>query len=132
MSDVLHATWLPALQRLFLWGEAGAGAPRKGRKAQLPTHPFQLAPARLREIGSPHVSPASPEHTLTLWLPSSAAAPFASPELLATGAQIAPEGQPDLAAWRVTGVLLTADQALDVLLAAPVGLYGTDLRAWRV
>ena len=53
MSDVLHAMWLPALQRLFVWGEAGAGAPRKGRKAQLPVHPFQLAPARLREIGGP-------------------------------------------------------------------------------
>jgi SNF2 family DNA or RNA helicase len=132
MSDVLHATWLPALQRLFVWGEAGAGAPRKGRKAQLPVHPFQLAPARLREIGSPHVSPDSLEHTLTLWLPSSAAAPFASPELLATGAQAAPEGPPHLAAWRVTGVLLTPNQALDLLLAAPVSLYGADLRAWRV
>jgi SNF2 family DNA or RNA helicase len=132
MSDVLHATWLSALQSLFLWGEAGAGAPRKGRKAQVPAHPFQLAPARLREIGSPHVVPASPEHTLTLWLPSSAAAPFASPELLATGAQAAPEGQPQLAAWRVTGVLLKPNQALDLLLEPPLGLYGADLRAWRV
>src|SRR6476659_2242023 len=128
MSDVLHATWLPALQRLFLWGEAGDGAPRKGRKAQLPAHPFQLAPARLREIGSPHVAPAPPscaippaDHTLALWVPSSAAVPFASPELLATGAQAAPAGPPHLAAWRVTGVLLTPNQALDLLLAAPVG-----------
>jgi SNF2 family DNA or RNA helicase len=132
MSDVLHATWLPTLQRLFLWGESGAGVPRKGRKAQLPVHPFQTPVARLREIVGPHVLPLPAEHTLSLWLPSSAAAPFASPELLATGAQAPPEGQPQLAAWRVTGLLLTPGQALDLLLAAPVGLLGADLRAWRV
>src|SRR4051812_34504516 len=107
MNDVLHATWLPALTNLFLWGESGDSTPRKGRKAQLPTHPFQLAPARLREICGARVSSTLAEHTLTLWLPSSAAAPVASPELLATGAQAAPEGQPHLAPWRVTGVLLT-------------------------
>jgi len=138
MSDVLHATWLPALQRLFVWGEAGDGASRKGRKARLPVHPFQVAAERLRELCSPYVSPAPPsagiplaEHTLTLWLPSSAAAPFASPELLATGAQEMPASQPQLAAWRVAGVLLTPSQALDLLLASPSGLYGADLRAWR-
>ena len=86
MSDVLHATWLPTLKSLFLWGEAGDSSPRKGRKARLPAHPFQVAAERLREICSPRVSPAPAEHALTLWLPSSDAAPFASPELLATGA----------------------------------------------
>src|SRR4051812_14201375 len=97
MSDVLHTTWLPALQRLFLWGEAGAAASRKGRKGQPPAHPFQPAPTRLCEVCRPHVStaPASAgippaKHTLTLWLPSSPTAPFASPELLATGALAAP------------------------------------------
>ena len=132
MSDILHATWLPALRTLFVWGEAGDSAPRKGRKAQLPTHPFQLGPERLREFAQSGVSPVPAEHALTLWLPSSAAAPFASPELLATGAQTAPEGQPHLAPWRVTGVLLTPGQALDLLLASPSSLYGADLRAWRV
>src|SRR6476619_6243848 len=72
----------------------------------------------------PCVSPAPIEHTLSLWLPSSDAAPFASPELLATGAQEAPAGQPHLSAWRVTGVLLMPGQALDLLLASPSGLYG--------
>ncbi len=138
MSDVFHATWLPALQRLFVWGEAGTGAPRKGRKARLPVHPFQADAKRVRELCSPHVLAAPPsvgippaEHTLTLWLPSSDTAPVASPELLATGAQELPEGQPRLSAWRVTGILLTPSQALDLLLAAPSGLYGADLRAWR-
>jgi SNF2 family DNA or RNA helicase len=132
MSDVLHATWLPTLKSLFLWGEAGDGVPRKVRKARLPAHPFQLAPERLRELARPRISPVPAEHALTLWLPSSDAAPFGSPELLATGALAAPEGQPHLAPWRVTGVLLTPGQALDLLLASPAGLYGADLRAWRV
>jgi SNF2 family DNA or RNA helicase len=131
MSDVLHATWLPALQRLFLWGEAGDDVPRRGRKTRLPIHPFQVAAERLRELCSPRVSPAPIEHTLSLWLPSSDAAPFASPELLATGALEAPASQPYLSAWRVTGVLLTPSQALDLLLAPPSGLHGADLRAWR-
>src|SRR3954447_12044383 len=132
MSDVLHATWLPALQSLFLWGESGSSVPRMGRKARTPTHPFQLAAERLREICGSRVSPAPAEHTLSLWLPSSDAAPFASPELLATGAQEAPAGQPHLAAWRATGVLLRPGQALDLLLASPSALYGADLRAWRM
>ncbi len=132
MSDVLHATWLPTLKSLFVWGEAGDSSPRKGRKVRLPAHPFQLAPERLRELVRPRVSPMPAEHALTLWLPSNDAAPFASPELLATGEQAAPDGQPRLAPWRVTGVLLTPSQALDLLLASPSGLYGADLLAWRV
>jgi SNF2 family DNA or RNA helicase len=132
MSDIFHATWLPALQRLFVWGEAGDGVPRKGRKSRLPVHPFQLPAERLRELWSRHVSAVPAEHTLTLWLPSSDTAPFASPELLATGAQELPVGQPHLSAWRVTGVLLTPSQALDLLLAAALGSYGADVRAWRL
>ena len=50
MGDVLHGTWLPALKRLFLWGEADDAPPRRGRKAALPIHPFQSDPSRLRAI----------------------------------------------------------------------------------
>src|SRR5262245_35982786 len=132
MSYVLHATWLPALKSLFLWGEAGDISPRKGRKARLPAHPFQVVPERLREIYRPRVSPTPAEHTLTLWLPSGDVGPFPSPELLDTGALAAPEGQPQLAPWRLSGLLLSPVQALDLLLEPPIGLFGADLRAWRV
>jgi SNF2 family DNA or RNA helicase len=132
MSDVLHAIWLLSLKSLFVWGESGDGSPRKGRKARLPVHPFQVAPERLREIWRPRVSPTPAEHSVTFWLPSSDGAPFPSPESLATGAPAPPEADPRLAPWRITGILLTPGQALDLLLAPPAGLYGADLRAWRV
>ncbi|HEU5098992.1 MAG TPA: SNF2 helicase-associated domain-containing protein, partial [Roseiflexaceae bacterium] len=129
---MLHATWLPALKRLFLWGEDSDTTPRKGSKARLPAHPFQVPTERLRELIRPRISPAPAEHTLTLWLPSSDLAPFASPELLETGAVPPPAAEPRLAPWRVTGLLLTPIQALDLLLASPTSLQGADLRAWRL
>ncbi len=132
MSDVLHATWLPATKSLFLWGEATEAPARKGRRARQPAHPFQTDPERLRILLSPHAARASAEHTLTLWLPSAGPAPLPSPDLLDTGALEAPEGAPALSPWRVTGLLAPLDPALDALLAPADGLLGADLRAWRV
>lgn len=134
MSDILHGTWLPATRSLFLWGEttdAPAGAARRGRRAKLATHPFGSSPERLRERLTADTAPAD-DHTLTLWLPSSDKTPFPSPEFLETGALPAPEGAPQLAAWQVTGLLVPADNALDLLLALSAGEVGADLRAWRV
>jgi len=119
MSDVLHATWLPALTRLFVWGEAADAPPRRGRKATLPVHPLQSSPERLRAALPTRAAARADEQTLTFWLPTAAGAPLPSPELVATGAATVQEGSPTLAAWRVTGLLLPVDPALDLLLAPP-------------
>src|SRR6266545_4887396 len=132
MSDVLHATWLPSTRSLFLWGEADDAPPKKGRRAKLPAHPFPSDPDRLRALFPPAVASRLEEHTATLWLPSVDSTPLPSPELLETGALAAPEGEPRLAAWRVAGLLVPVDPALDLLLAPPAGMAGADMRAWRV
>ncbi|MBK9710202.1 MAG: helicase [Kouleothrix sp.] len=132
MSTILHAAWLPSLGRLFMWGEADDAPPRKGRRAKLPAHPFQSSPDQLRALLPERRAPAPDEHAATIWLPSADAAPLPSPELLETGAVATPIGPAELAPWRVGGLLLPIDQALDLLLAPPTGWPGADTRAWRV
>lgn len=56
--------------------------------------------------------------------------PNPSPELIATGA-VAPKESPKLAAWRVTGLLIEVNAAIDFLLALPPHHISTDLIAWR-
>jgi hypothetical protein len=130
MGDVLHATWLPSLKRMFLWGEADDAPPRRGRKATLPIHPFQSSTERLRAL-IPAPAAKLEEQTLTFWLPSAEAAPLPSPELLETGAVAAPAGQPKLGPWRVGGLLAPIDPALDLLLTPPDARHGADFGAWR-
>ncbi len=132
MGDVLHGTWLPSLKRLFVWGESGAPAARKGRRASLPVHPFQLPVERLGALLEPYAGAKIEEQTLTLWLPSAESAPFPSPELLATGALEAPAGAPRLAPWRVAGLLLPIDPALELLLSPLARGGGADLRVWHL
>jgi hypothetical protein len=132
MSIVLHGAWLPQEQYFFVWGESGNAAPRKGRLPKLPPHPFAADDATLRErlSGVLFDVAATPAATRTLWLPSVGQQPLPSPELLAAGATPV-EGAPTLAAWQTTGLLLTASQTLDLLLALGNDA-GADLRAWRV
>ncbi len=137
-GDILHGAWLPATQRLFVWGETAEPVRRKGRQPKIPLHPFQsLLPTlreRLDELG---VAVELAEHTQTFWLPSASRAPLPSSELVATGAVELPRGAAELAPWQVTGLLLPAGVALDVLpaLRGEDGhdrACGADLRFWRV
>src|SRR3712207_3746288 len=133
-TDILHCTWLPATHNLFIWGETAEPPRRKGRQPKLPPHPFQSAPAALRErLKQGGVQSGDlVEHTLTFWLPSIDKTPVPSPELLATGAVTAPAGVPTLAPWQVTGVLLPVSPAVDMLLTLPpTRTHGADLHVWR-
>ncbi|HSH78688.1 MAG TPA: hypothetical protein VLA19_09175, partial [Herpetosiphonaceae bacterium] len=120
-GDIIHGAWLPALHQFFLWGETAEPVRRKRRQPKIPPHPFQSVPQTLHErLAHLGVEPAGlAEHTLTLWLPSVDKAPLPSPELLATGAADAPEGVPELAPWKVAGLLLPPGPALDLLMALP-------------
>ena len=141
MNDILHGAWLPSLKRFFLWGETPDAPRRKGRQAKLPPHPFQSAPEALRQrVEQLGLADALDEHALTLWLPSADKTPFPSPELLETGALTPPQAVPQLAPWKVTGLLLPPTAALDLLLAlssawraaeSRARATGADVQAWR-
>ncbi len=131
MSLILHGTWLGERGAYFVWGEASeAPRARRGRRLKVPMHPYQAPPAALSER-LPRAGDY-PDHTLTLWLPTTEAAPVPSPELLATGALPAPNGAVRLAPWHVTGRLLPIDPALDWLIGLEAEApFGADVHAWR-
>ena len=124
MPHILHGAWLPDKNSFFLWGESLAATPRKGRQTKPAAHPFQTP------TGDLSLPVHADKHTAVLWLPSIGKAPCPSPELIASGAA-APKGSPTLAAWRVAGLLLPIDPAIDFLLALPAHNIGADLSAWR-
>ncbi|GAB4441413.1 MAG: DEAD/DEAH box helicase [Chloroflexi bacterium OHK40] len=146
MTNVLHGTWLPTEQRLFLWGESDtptprrrpgegeARAPRRRRKGSAHTHPFQVAPDALHErlADLPLSTLVPPDGERTVWLPSVNGSPLPLRELRAAGVQV-PDGAPALAAWRVRGLLIEPGQAVELLLALGTAHdAGSDLRSWRV
>ncbi len=134
MGEVLHGTWLPQRRSFWLWGETDAPTPRRGRQSRLPIHPFQCQPSPLHEYLAdlPSSNAIPPELALTVWLPSVGGRPVPSPELQAMGLEL-PAGSVVLAPWRVTGLLLTMNQAVDLLLDAALERHaGSDMRAWRV
>ena len=128
MTLILHGTWLPDQKQFFLWGESLESISLKGKPPKHPPHLFQISVEQLRE----RVTIADTKtHTLTLWLPSTHKTPIPSPELIATGAAV-PKGSPTLKAWRVTGLLISVNAAIDFLLALPAHHIGADLITWRV
>jgi len=127
MILILHGAWLPDQKKFFLWGESLNAVPLKGKPPKRPPHPFQSSVEQLRQRAA---VADSKTHPLTLWLPSTNKTPIPSPELVATGAA-APKGSPTLKAWRVTGLLLSVNAAIDFLLALPPHHIGADLIAWR-
>jgi hypothetical protein len=137
---ILHGTWLPEHHCFWLWGEVAAPPRRKGSRRKIPSHPFQAPPETLRERlhGTPHETPLLPDpdayesHQQTLWLPTIDKLPLPSPDMLATGAISPPEGEPALAPWSMTGLLLPPDAAIDLLLALVESRdIGADVRARR-
>jgi SNF2 family DNA or RNA helicase len=97
------------------------------------SHPFQCQPSPLHEYLAdlPSSNAIPPELALTVWLPTVGGRPVPSPELQAMGIE-QPAGPPELASWKVTGLLLTMNQAVDLLLDAALERHaGADIRAWR-
>ncbi|NWF81656.1 MAG: hypothetical protein HXY37_16670 [Chloroflexi bacterium] len=84
MTIILHGTWLPQAQRLFVWGEDGQAFGRAARKAKIPAHPFQATVADLQRLTAhctPRAEPAEQEQVV--WLPAVAGRPAPLRELRA-------------------------------------------------
>ncbi len=134
---VVHGNWLPRTSRFFVWGETPAetGLPP-------PDHPFQLASGRVGEsvlapLSDPDSRPEGARGRVTLVLPTSGGSPLPSPELLLERESAAGEER-RLAPWRVSGLTLSPEAALDwlVMLPTPEELdphrfrLGAGIRYW--
>jgi SNF2 family DNA or RNA helicase len=136
---VVHGNWLPKTGRFFLWAETQGGAP-----AAPPDHPYQLPMETLVEslllpLADPDSRPEALERRVTLVLPTEGDAPLASPELLFEREASSPRER-RLAPWRVSGLTLSPEAALDwlVMLPTPEELdphrfrLGAGIRYWSV
>ncbi len=143
---VIHGIW--AYGALWLWAEDSglpATAPRRpGHPAAAPRpHPFGCAAVTLAESLASLIEPmtepsaesaAGPvrkavDGELTLWLPSCADGPAASPELSRPpGASPPARRRPALAAWQVPSLILGPAGALE-LLTSLSGMSGAELPA---
>src|SRR5215472_4221177 len=126
---VVHGIW--AYGVLSLWAEDSDGPataqPRAGRPSRAPrAHPFAggldgLADAVAELAGlAADLARKAIEDELTLWLPSTAGGPLASPALIREpGTEpVRPPGRPArpaLAAWRLPALTFEPDTALDLL-----------------
>ena len=136
---VVHGNWLPRTGRFFLWAEAQGGA-----AAAAPDHPYQLPLEKMVEsllvpLADPDSRPEALEKRVTLVLPTQGEKPLPSPELLLEREVSAP-GERGLAPWRVSGLTLSPEAALDwlVILPNPEELdvhrfrLGAGIRYWSV
>jgi SNF2 family DNA or RNA helicase len=134
---VLHGIWVYGA--LWLWaedsGRPAGSAPRPGRPSRAPRpHPFacdvSLLTDALAELADPVADLArkAVEDELTLFLPSMAAGPVASPDLIRPvtidaghgqppGGQRAGSRRPALAAWRMPALTFEPAAALSLLTA---------------
>ncbi|HJS73687.1 MAG TPA: DEAD/DEAH box helicase, partial [Vicinamibacteria bacterium] len=137
MLIVVHGNWLPRTGRFFLWGETPGGALREGSR-----HPYQMPLEGMKEslllpLADPDSKPDAQVGETTLFLPTEGDAPLASPELRLER-DPAPPAERRLAPWRIHGLSLTPESALDwlVMLPAPEELdphrfrLGASLRYW--
>jgi superfamily II DNA or RNA helicase len=140
----LHAIWSQDA-RLCLWGEhsgrSGQPRGRPGRPPKVPRpglHPFSAGVEALREtvqgLGTGVAAEEAPATTLVLRLPSSPAAPLASPQLLRIVDEAeGPVGPIGLGPWEVDALALEPRDAAKMLLSLPhsppVGIaYGDSVR----
>jgi len=136
---VVHGNWLPKTGRFFLWAETHGGA-----STAAPDHPYQLPVERLVEslllpLADPDSRPEALEQRVTLVLPTEGNAPLPSPELLFERETSSPRER-RLAPWRVSGLTLSPEAALDwlVMLPTPDELdphrfrLGAGIRYWSV
>jgi len=127
---VIHGIW--AYGAAYLWAEDSSlpatAPPRAGRPSRAPRpHPFARDPAGLATILATLPEPAADLTTqavddeLTLWLPTRADGPLASPELIRTPAEAGPSApgaarrRISLAAWRIPALAFEPAAAADLL-----------------
>ncbi len=148
---VLHGCWLSDKQRFWLWGETW-------RRLDLDSYQLETLPQpypyglSLKELGDVLAQPTdgldlswlagrvkSQGHTQTVALPSQMTATHAVPVLSAQTTSVDDDdadsdSEPVLFPWPVDGVLLTANNAIKLLLSLPLGqsaaVVGADLRFW--
>ena len=143
---VMHGIWVYGA--LWLWAEDSEGPPqtepRPGRPSRAPRpHPFACAASLLADALAERAEPAADlarkavEDELTLFLPSTASGPLASPELIQPPAARSLPGEPPgrqrtgsrrpaLAAWRMPALTFGPGAARSLLtaLAEPVSYPG--------
>ena len=129
---VLHGIWVYGA--LWLWAEDSGrpprAAPQPGRPSRAPRpHPYacdvSLLADALSELAEPvaDVARKAVEDELTLFLPSTAGGPVASPDLVRPGTGDAAAGRrpgarrPVLAAWRIPALTFEPAAALRLLPA---------------
>ncbi len=136
---VVHGNWLPKTNRFFLWGETQGEA-----RPSAPDHPYQLSVARMEEgllapLSDPDSRPDAARERVTLLLPTAGDSPLPSPELLFERDSVSTQER-RLAPWRVSGLTLSPESALDwlVMLPTPEELdphrfrLGAGIRYWSV
>ncbi|MGH3211201.1 MAG: hypothetical protein ACRDNO_25925, partial [Trebonia sp.] len=144
---VIHGIW--AYGALQVWAEdSGLPAqapPRAGRPSRAPRpHPFAAPPDMLAEMladaltaaitdaGTGDLPRKAVDDEITLWLPSTADGPLASPELARppaeAGGDLLPARRPSLSGWRVP-VLVFEPTAAAPLLSALAELPPGDVVA---
>ena len=141
---VLHASCLH--REFLLWGEAAQGNPqvglarRRGRKPKAPLpYPYDAGAGRLaaalHEAEAGIVADGAARRAAVAWLPTRGSVPIPSSPLIAEPL----EGQatPELAPWCVEALVLTPQQAVELLCAcagrqtlAPGVAVGRDLAFW--
>lgn len=131
MTTILHGTWLNQQQRLFVWGEDAELLGRAVRKAKQPLHPFQAEISSLQLAFSQLLAQAEQQDAL-IWLPSCHGRPLPLRELRTMGVDV-PDGQPELQVWKLRGLVLNPQQAMEFLLRLEDSdRWGSDLLAWRM
>lgn len=125
---VLHAHWhFPTTPTetggMLWWAETATteAVPKKGRRSRAaPPHPFCADPTVVKQLLGTLVRavPGSQANWLTLLLPTTAARPQPSPQLLHDW-DIDPDGPMVLSPWVVAGGWLSLGDAFDVLANLP-------------
>ena len=125
---VLHGIWVYG--GLWLWAEDSerptSGPPRPGRPPRAPRpHPFGSDPSRLADALAelpdpvPDLARKAVPDELTLYLPTTAGRPLASPELTSPAGPRSAPGRVGLAPWRIPA--LTFDPAAAFSLLTELG-----------
>ncbi len=136
---VVHGNWVPRTSRFFLWGETLAES-----HPSAPEHPYQVPVETVEEsllapLSEPDFRPVAARESVTLLLPTAGERPEPSPELVVEREGV-PAVERRLAPWRVSGLTLSPESALDwlVMLPAPEELdphrfrLGAGTRYWSV
>ncbi|MBN1935053.1 MAG: hypothetical protein JW934_10330, partial [Anaerolineae bacterium] len=137
LDHILHSSWSDGV--FFVWAESAEAAPKpRGRQSAVRPHPYAAQETALREALQA-AAPLSPGFDLarpaqrTILLPSRAGGPHLPPWLISPDQE--DESDLRLTPWRVGGLALDIQSALDLLVGLPLAekgqrWCGADLRYW--